>query len=72
MDATSLLYFITVYEFLITLISDVSKIHWTVHKHTTHLNVVSFEVFMAVTMKNTVLWDVILCGSCKNQHFGGK
>jgi hypothetical protein len=22
-------------------------------------------------MKNTVFWDVMLCGSCKNQHFGG-
>jgi hypothetical protein len=25
-----------------------------------------FEVFMAVTMKNGILWDVTLCGSCKN------
>jgi hypothetical protein len=30
-----------------------------------------FEVFMAVTMKNVVLWDVTPCGSCKNQRFGG-
>jgi hypothetical protein len=22
---------------------------------------------MAVTMKNAVFWDVMLCGSCKNQ-----
>jgi hypothetical protein len=26
---------------------------------------------MAVTMKNAIFWDVIPCGSCKNQHFGG-
>jgi hypothetical protein len=25
-----------------------------------------FEVFTAVTMKNTVFWDVTPCGSCKN------
>jgi hypothetical protein len=29
------------------------------------------EVFMAVTMKSTVFWDVTSCGSCKNRHFGG-
>jgi hypothetical protein len=23
-------------------------------------------------MKNAVLWDVTLCGSCKNRHFGGR
>jgi hypothetical protein len=27
-----------------------------------------FEVFMVVTMKNAVFRDVVLCGSCKNQH----
>jgi hypothetical protein len=32
---------------------------------------VRFEVFMAVTIKNTVFWDVTQCGSCKNRHFGG-
>jgi hypothetical protein len=32
---------------------------------------VRFEVFMAVTMKNAIFWDVMLCGSCKNQRFGG-
>jgi hypothetical protein len=32
---------------------------------------VRFEVFMAVTMKNGVFWDVMPCGSCKNQRFGG-
>jgi hypothetical protein len=26
---------------------------------------VRFEVFMAVTMKNGVFWDVIPCGSCE-------
>jgi hypothetical protein len=32
---------------------------------------VRFEVFMAVTMKNGVFWDVTSCGSCKNRRFGG-
>jgi hypothetical protein len=27
---------------------------------------VRFEVFTAVTMKNSVFWDVTPCGSCKN------
>jgi hypothetical protein len=25
-----------------------------------------FEVFMVVTMKNAIFWDVMPCGSCKN------
>jgi hypothetical protein len=29
------------------------------------------EVFMAVTMKNTVFWDATSCGSCRNRRFGG-
>jgi hypothetical protein len=29
-----------------------------------------FEVFMAVTMKNGVFWDVMPCRSCKNRRFG--
>jgi hypothetical protein len=32
---------------------------------------VRFEVFMAVTMKNGVFWDVTPCGSCKNRRFEG-
>jgi hypothetical protein len=32
---------------------------------------VRFEVFMAVTMKNGVFWDVTPCGSCKDRRFGG-
>jgi hypothetical protein len=32
---------------------------------------VRFEVFMVVTMKNGVFWDVTPCGSYKNQRFGG-
>jgi hypothetical protein len=35
------------------------------------LNLIRFEVFMVVTMKNGVFWDVIKCGSCKNRRFGG-
>jgi hypothetical protein len=30
-----------------------------------------FEIFTAVTMKNSVFWDVTPCGSCKNRRFGG-
>jgi hypothetical protein len=32
---------------------------------------VRFEVFTAVTMKNGVFSDVMLCGSCKDRRFGG-
>jgi hypothetical protein len=32
---------------------------------------IRFEVFTAVTMKNVVFWDIMLCGCCKNQRFGG-
>jgi hypothetical protein len=34
-------------------------------------SLVRFEVFMAVTMKNAVFWDVRPCGSCKDRRFGG-
>jgi hypothetical protein len=30
-----------------------------------------FEVFTAVTMSNAIFWEVVPCGYCKNQHFGG-
>jgi hypothetical protein len=30
-----------------------------------------FEVFMAVTMKNAILWDVAPCGFIINRRFGG-
>jgi hypothetical protein len=32
---------------------------------------VKFEVFMAVTVKNAVFWDVAPCRSCVNRLFGG-
>jgi hypothetical protein len=32
---------------------------------------VRFEVFTAVTMQNSVFWDVTPCGSCKSRRFGG-
>jgi hypothetical protein len=32
---------------------------------------VRFEVFMAVSMKNDVFWDVMPCGSCEKRCFGG-
>jgi hypothetical protein len=38
---------------------------------TVRLRTKRFEVFMAVTMKNGVFWDVMPCGSCKNRRFGG-
>jgi hypothetical protein len=31
-----------------------------------------FEVYMAVTMKNVVFWDVTMCSSCKNPPFREK
>jgi hypothetical protein len=34
-------------------------------------NVVRFEVFTAVTMKNGVFWVVTPRGSCKNRRLGG-
>jgi hypothetical protein len=37
----------------------------------TLFQVVRFEVFTAMTMKNGVFWDVTPCGSCKNRRFGG-
>jgi hypothetical protein len=38
--------------------------------HEQKKNYVIFEVFMAVTMRNSVFWDVMLFGSCKNGCFG--
>jgi hypothetical protein len=32
---------------------------------------VGFEVFMAVTMKNAIFWDVGPCEFNINRHFGG-
>jgi hypothetical protein len=31
---------------------------------------VRFEVFTMVTIKNAVVWDVKMCGSCVNRRFG--
>jgi hypothetical protein len=33
---------------------------------------VRFEVFTAVTVKKTVLWNVTPCSSCKDRRFEGK
>jgi hypothetical protein len=38
---------------------------------TNHKLNVRFEVFTAVTMKNGVFWDVMLCASSKDRRFGG-
>jgi hypothetical protein len=36
-----------------------------------NLLLVRFEVFTAVTVKNSVFWDVTQCGSCRIRRFGG-
>jgi hypothetical protein len=36
-----------------------------------HSDCVIFGVFMRVTMKNAIFWDVTPCGSCKNRRSGG-
>jgi hypothetical protein len=33
--------------------------------------IVGFQVLTAVTMKNSVFWDVAPCRSCMNRRFGG-
>jgi hypothetical protein len=42
-----------------------SKVH--IDKHLS--DNVRFEVFIAVTMKNAVFWDMTPCSSCKYQRF---
>jgi hypothetical protein len=37
----------------------------------THTELVQFEAFTAVTMRNVVFWEVALCRSCVNRRFGG-
>jgi hypothetical protein len=34
------------------------------------LHFVTYEVFIVVTMKNVVSWDVTQCDSCKNRRLG--
>jgi hypothetical protein len=41
------------------------------HFNKPHISHVRFEVFMAVTMKNAIFWDVVLCRSCVNRRFAG-
>jgi hypothetical protein len=56
----------------VTILSQINPVHTTPsYLIKVNLNVVRFEVFTAVTMKNDVLWDVTPCGSCKNRRFGG-
>jgi hypothetical protein len=45
------------------------SIFWLWSRHIQ--NFVRFEVFLAVTMKNGVSFDVTPCGSCNNRRFGG-
>jgi hypothetical protein len=60
-------------SFIINDISEFILCSWVrVNGYMYHLSqVVRFEVFTAVTMKNGVFWDVTPCGSCKNRRFGG-
>jgi hypothetical protein len=44
---------------------------WGKFKWPDYIGSVRFEVFMAVTMKNAVFWDVPACGSSKSRRFGG-
>jgi hypothetical protein len=37
-------------------------------KYNLYQGFVRFEVFMVVTLRNAVSWDVTLCGSCKNRE----
>jgi hypothetical protein len=37
-----------------------------------NLHYVRFEVFMVMTMKKSVLWDVTPCGFCKDQRVRGR
>jgi hypothetical protein len=30
------------------------------------------EVFTTMTIRNVTIWDLTLCGFCKNRRFGGK
>jgi hypothetical protein len=32
---------------------------------------VRFDIFTVMTIRNTVFWDFMPCGSCKNRHFRG-
>jgi hypothetical protein len=48
-----------------------SLIFLSSHYPANYFFIVRFEVFMAVTMKNGVLWDVLPCGSYKSRRFGG-
>jgi hypothetical protein len=66
---------ILLYSFICSVCLALQSNVWSnvmVQKHARNLlNYLRFEVFMAVTMKNAVFWDVTLCGSSKKQCFGG-
>jgi hypothetical protein len=47
---------------------DTKIVHARAVLNQTWLLFVRFEVFTAVTMKDTVFWDVTPCGSCKNRR----
>jgi hypothetical protein len=49
---------------------DCSKVK-QVNKKKYCLNLVRFEVFAALTMKNAVFWDVAPCIACVDRRFGG-
>jgi hypothetical protein len=43
---------------------------FTLDTDASNSELVRFEVFTAVTIKNGVFWDVTSCGSFKNRRFG--
>jgi hypothetical protein len=51
-----------------TALLETCSVIWKTLKGITFTNV-RFEVYMAVTMENAVLWDDAPCGSCKKITF---
>jgi hypothetical protein len=56
------------FSFLVLQLWDVIIKYW---KMLIDLFIAGFEVFMAVTMKNSFFWDVARCGSYKYRRFRG-
>jgi hypothetical protein len=58
------------YEDLFYILAEEERKHFKVLGLSGRIILKWFEVFMAVTTKNGVFWDVAPCGSRKNRHFG--
>jgi hypothetical protein len=65
----SFYYFIIIYSKKIHQVHEGIIYSWSAYE-TGNISV-RFEVFMAVTMKNAIFWDVTPHGSCKSRRFGG-